>query len=148
MSRATATWAILALALTSPAHSADRPSDTPAPMSLDAGASATLEAHIAQVKRQLGITQAEASQWAKFVAMEHENAMAKAAVEHAYAAEVSPSAVDTLRYYGKSVQAHADGLARMVPIFEALYALMPPDQRTRADAVMRQTVITPPAPEK
>jgi hypothetical protein len=45
------------------------------------------------------------------------------------------NAVDDLRSYQMITDEHADGLKRLIPAFEALYAKMTPDQRKNADHV-------------
>jgi len=44
------------------------------------------------------------------------------------------NAVDDLRSYEKLADAHADGLKKLVPAFEALYNTMSEDQKKNADA--------------
>jgi len=48
------------------------------------------------------------------------------------------SAVDDLRSYQKLADAHADGLKKLVPAFEALYNTMSQDQKKTADAVFAE----------
>jgi protein CpxP len=45
------------------------------------------------------------------------------------------TAVDDLKSYQSVADEHADGLKRLIPSFEALYASMTPDQRKHADQV-------------
>jgi hypothetical protein len=47
----------------------------------------------------------------------------------------SMNAVDDLRSYQKITDEHADGLKRLIPTFEALYAKMSPEQQKNADHV-------------
>ena len=47
----------------------------------------------------------------------------------------SMNAVDDLRSYQKITDEHADGLKRLLPAFEALYAKMSPAQQKNADHV-------------
>jgi hypothetical protein len=47
----------------------------------------------------------------------------------------SMNAVDDLRSYQKITDEHADGLKRLIPSFEALYAKMSPEQQKNADHV-------------
>jgi uncharacterized phage infection (PIP) family protein YhgE len=47
----------------------------------------------------------------------------------------SMNAVDDLRSYQKITDEHADGLKRLIPSFEALYAKMSPAQQKNADRV-------------
>ncbi len=95
-----------------------------------------LEAHIADLKRRLGITPAQQPQWRAFTSIMRENAQHQEAL-HAGAAAAA-SAPDTLRAYAAKVQGHATDLERMIPAFDALYATMSPDQRAAADRVFQQ----------
>jgi hypothetical protein len=48
------------------------------------------------------------------------------------------NAVDNLKSYAAMVDAHADGLKRLVPAMQALYDAMPDAQKKVADAVFSQ----------
>ena len=49
----------------------------------------------------------------------------------------SMSAVDDLRSYGQIVDAHADGIKKLTPVFEALYNSMSDTQKSNADLIFR-----------
>jgi protein CpxP len=48
------------------------------------------------------------------------------------------TAVDDLRAYQGIADAHADGLKKLIPAFEALYLTMPDEQKKNADAAFGQ----------
>ena len=48
------------------------------------------------------------------------------------------TAVDNLQSYSAIVEAHAEGLKKFVPAFEALYASMSDAQKHQADNVFRE----------
>jgi hypothetical protein len=48
------------------------------------------------------------------------------------------TAVDDLRSYRMITDEHADGLKRLIPVFEALYDKMSPAQKAAADHVFEQ----------
>ena len=54
--------------------------------------------------------------------------------------EQSMTAVDTLHAYASVIDAHADGVHKLVPAFETLYDTMSADQRKVADRVFREKV--------
>jgi protein CpxP len=60
--------------------------------------------------------------------------LAKARSEHAKTA----TAIDDLKSYAEISEAHAAGTRRMIPVFQALYDHMSPEQKTAADAEFRE----------
>jgi periplasmic protein CpxP/Spy len=95
-----------------------------------------VEAHLADLKTKLKITDAEAAQWDALATVMRENA--KEAEERVTARNANTSAttaVDDLKTYAAIAQGHADGVKKMETAFEALYAVMPDDQKKNADEV-------------
>ena len=71
-----------------------------------------------------------------FAQVMRENAQAVDAVLKERAENLhAMNAVEDLRSYEKLADAHADGLRKLVPAFEALYNSMSDDQKKTADAV-------------
>jgi hypothetical protein len=99
-------------------------------------ASAQVERQITRLHSQLKITAAEAPQWDAFTQVMRDNAMAlDDAYQQRSAQFANLNAVDGLKNYQQIVQAHADGLNKLVPAFATLYAAMSPEQQKTADEV-------------
>lgn len=95
-----------------------------------------VETRIKELHRKLKITTAQESQWNSFAQVMRENAQAVDAVLKERAENLhAMNAVEDLRSYEKLADAHADGLRKLVPAFEALYNSMSDDQKKTADAV-------------
>ncbi len=95
-----------------------------------------VETRIQDLHKNLQITPAQETQWRDFAEVMRENAKAIDAILKERAANISKmNAVDDLRSYQKLADAHADGLKKLVPAFEALYNTMSDEQKKNADAV-------------
>ena len=144
-----ATAALLsALALAAPASAQSTPTTQPsASQPAPAATSKThtkrmpvdrVEAKITQLHQQLKITAAQQPQWDAVAQVMRDNAQSMQTALQARAQTVSTgSAVDDLHSYEAIADAHADGLKKFVPAFEALYATMSDDQKKTTDAVFR-----------
>lgn len=108
-----------------------------------------VERRIKTLHDQLKITEAEEPQWTALAQVMRDNAQAVGtlAAERRQKAQ-SMSAVDDLRAYQAIAEAHAAGIAKLVPAFQALYAVMPPDQQKNADAVFAKMKHRPAARKK
>jgi hypothetical protein len=126
-----------AWAQTAPADQAPTtpPADATAPAA-PVGASARVEARIAELHEKLGITPRQEARWKTVTGVMRDNAR-DIDRRMAQRSEKLPtaSAVDDLRSYRDIARAHANGLDKLVPAFERLYRVMTPDQRRNADAV-------------
>lgn len=102
---------------------------------------AQVEAHLKRLHAQLKITPAEEDQWNKLaqVIRDNEHQIASLLDQRRQSVK-SMSAVDNLRGYQEITQAHADGLKKLVPAFEALYSQMPDTQKKVADNVFNQRI--------
>jgi periplasmic protein CpxP/Spy len=94
-----------------------------------------VETRIKELHRNLKITAAQESQWNAFAKVMRDNAetvdtVLKERSENLHAM----NAVDDLRSYQKLADAHANGLKKLVPAFEALYNTMSDEQKKNADA--------------
>lgn len=102
-------------------------------------ASKRVETYIKNLHRRLKITSAEETQWDNVAEVMRENAeQVDSLSSQRSSKQGSMSAVDNLRSYEEIADAHADGLKKLVPAFEALYDSMSPEQKKNADAVFAQ----------
>jgi periplasmic protein CpxP/Spy len=98
-----------------------------------------VEARIAQLHRELKITPEQQPQWDALAQVMRDNAQQMETALKARAQTVSTgTAVDDLHSYEVIADAHADGLKKFVPAFEALYNTMSDDQKKTTDAVFRE----------
>lgn len=111
---------------------APQPGARPAPKSY-------VEARIKSLHNELKITAAEEPKWKAVADAMRDNAQAVGALisERAKKAK-SMSAVDNLKSYEAIAQAHLDGIQKLLPAFEALYADMPAAQKKIADTVFNR----------
>ena len=95
-----------------------------------------VQARIKSLHDQLHITANQQQQWEAVAAVMRSNAKAIGELVRKRAQEAGTmSAVDDLRSYQQIAEAHADGLNKLVPPFEALYDTMSNDQKKNADVV-------------
>jgi hypothetical protein len=93
----------------------------------------TIEANIAQLHQRLQITPAQEPQFNALVAVMRQNAQIASAAPPANA-----NAVETLRLAIQYGQEEVDGMKRLLPALQALYASLSPAQQKTADMVFRQ----------
>jgi protein CpxP len=94
------------------------------------------EARIARLHDRLHITAEQMPQWNTVAQAMRDDAGAVRRLSAQRAQRMGAmTAVDDLRSYRDISQAHADGLNKLIPAFEALYAVMSDDQKKNADAV-------------
>ena len=117
----------VAFSQASPKPSAGAPAKTTPPN--------RVEQRIQTLHAQLKITDAEESLWAAVAQVMRDNAQAVEALARERHEKTTMTAVDDLRSYQAIADAHATGLAKLVPAFQALYAAMPPDQQKNADTL-------------
>lgn len=100
---------------------------------------AAVEVRIKRLHDQLKITSAETDQWNAVaqIMRDNESKLSDLIQKRAKNA-VAMSAVDNLRSYEAITDAHEDGLKKLVPAFEKLYASMSDAQKKTADAVFSQ----------
>jgi hypothetical protein len=95
-----------------------------------------VEQRITDLHNKLHITADQEAQWSKVAQVMRDNATAiRARVDERSTNLKTMTAVDDLKSYGLLADAHADGLKRLIPTFETLYASMTPDQQKDADRV-------------
>jgi hypothetical protein len=100
-----------------------------------------VEARIKTLHSRLHITADQESLWEKVAQVMRENA--KAMADHRTEAAQNAqgrSAVDELKSYAAAIDAHADGIHKFIPTFQALYDSMSDAQKKTADAVFRSRI--------
>lgn len=112
-----------------PAQAQSRPQPQEAPPVLN------LETQIAELHKKLGITAAQEPQFKAFANVMRENAQTMA---HQPPPPANPSAVDALRFAVHAGELELDGMKKLLPPFQALYASLTPAQQKAADAAFRQ----------
>jgi protein CpxP len=91
---------------------------------------------IAYLQDQLHITPAETAQWNAVAQVMRDNAESvHRLVEERNQNQKAMNAVDDLRSYEQLTEAQVDGIKRLLPAFETLYADMSDDQKKNADIV-------------
>jgi len=97
-----------------------------------------VEARIKELHTKLKITPAQEELWNNVTEVMRDNAKTMEALIKARSEKASTmTAVDDLKSYGEIAEAHADGLKKFVPVFEALYASMSDAQKKDADTLFR-----------
>lgn len=97
-----------------------------------------VEARIHKLHAQLQITPAQEDLWNHVAQVMRDNAQTMDALTQARAAKAQTmTALDDLKTYADIVEAHAEGLKKFTPAFEALYDSMSDAQKQQADAVFR-----------
>ena len=122
--------------ITPSARAADAPTSLSSPSHRVAASRDSIEARIADLHKRLRVTADQQSLWDDMAQVMRANAhkMRDNAAERSKDLR-SMNAVDDLRSYQKIADEHADGLKRLLPAFEALYAKMSPAQQKNADHV-------------
>ncbi len=91
---------------------------------------------IAYLQDHLHITPAETAQWNAVAQVMKDNAESiHRLVEERNQNQKAMDAVDDLRSYEQLTEAQVDGIKRLIPVFETLYAGMSDDQKKNADIV-------------
>jgi periplasmic protein CpxP/Spy len=129
------TFAALLLAA-SPAASAQGTSNASAP-----AVSKRIELRIKKLHDELKITAGEEPQWAAVAEAIRDDARTVGVLIHERREKAATmNAVDDLRSYQAISEAHANGVAKLVTAFTALYDVMPPEQKKIADAVFAKSM--------
>jgi hypothetical protein len=111
----------------------------PAPAAKAAKHSQRVEAHIADLKKKLMITDAQDPQWESFASVMRDNGEAMEAALQERDASKGISAEQDLQSYAKIAQTHADGAQKLAAAFQPLYDSLSPAQKKNADAMFEQT---------
>jgi periplasmic protein CpxP/Spy len=114
-----------------------------------AAVSKRIELRIKKLHDELKITVDEDPQWAAVADAIRDDARTVGLLIHERRAKAATmNAVEDLRSYQEITEAHAKGMAKLVTAFEALYDVMPPEQKKIADAVFAKAMHTHPAHAK
>jgi hypothetical protein len=106
----------------------------PAPPAPPPNPAARVDARIAHLRAELGITPAEQPEWKALAGVMHRNATAMQDAWRARSADVDHmTAVQILESYRHFARVHVAALDRLVPAFRRLYAVLTPAQRARVD---------------
>ena len=96
------------------------------------------EARIKELQAKLHITQAQEDLWNHVTQVMRDNAKTLDALAQARSAHAQAmTALDDLKSYSEIADAHAEGLKKFIPAFEALYASMSDAQKQNADTLFR-----------
>ena len=97
------------------------------------------EARIKELRSRLEITAAQESLWNNVAQIMRDNAATfRANVPDRSTGPDTSTAVDDLKAFQIIADEHANGLRKLIPAFEALYASMAPAQQKHADGVFRK----------
>ncbi|WP_338642150.1 Spy/CpxP family protein refolding chaperone [Burkholderia pyrrocinia] len=129
------------LALTAFANpaSAASPAQTQAPASaMTVATQDRIDTRINNLHDRLQITAAQEELWRKVAQVMRDNAGTMDSLRQARTSHAdSMSAIDDLKSYGQVADAHADGIRKLTPAFQALYDSMSEAQKKNADLIFR-----------
>ena len=95
-----------------------------------------VESRITDLHKKLNVTPDQEALWSDMAQVMRANGLKmRDSVAERSAKLKTMNAVDDLRSYQMITDEHADGLKRLIPAFEALYAKMTPAQQKNADHV-------------
>jgi hypothetical protein len=108
------------------------------PTAANASGVGRVEARISMLHTKLAITPPQEELWKNVTQVMRDNAQAMETLTEARAARAkSMTAVDDLTSYAEIASAHANGLTKFIPVFQALYADMSDAQKAQADTLFR-----------
>src|SRR5208282_4601248 len=117
------------------------PPNAPPPSMIKPAPANRVESHIKSLHDQLKITPAQESQWAAVAqAMRDSSNQMQTLVQQRAQNSKTMTAVDDLHSYQAIARAHLEGLNKLVPAFETLYASMSDAQKKNADGVFQHKV--------
>lgn len=95
-----------------------------------------IEVRITELHTELKITQSQEDLWSPVTQVMRDNEHTMEALHKARSQKAtSMTAVEDVKSYAEIAQAHADGLEKFVPAFEALYNAMSDEQKMNADTI-------------
>ncbi len=98
----------------------------------------SVDTRINSLHSRLQITAAQESLWQPVAQVMRENAGKMDSLRQSRSAKAdSMNAVDDLRSYSETIDAHADGVKKLTSAFEALYNSMSDTQKHNADLIFR-----------
>jgi periplasmic protein CpxP/Spy len=133
--------ALLILPSAAVAQASPAPAAKAMPAKKAAPANNSIEAHIKSLHDALKITAGEEPQWQAVADVMRDNAKTTGALIEERAAKVKTmTAVDDLRSYEAITEAHTEGVKKLIPAVDALYAAMSDAEKKNADAVFAHRV--------
>jgi protein CpxP len=94
----------------------------------------SVENRIKTLHDKLGVTSEQEAKWGDVAQVMRDNeAVINKLLQARHQDPANMSAVDDLQSYETIAQAHADGLKKVILVFQALYSDMPDDQKKNAD---------------
>jgi protein CpxP len=97
-----------------------------------------VEAHLASLRTQLGITPAQETQWQEFAKIQRENAMSMRQRFTQRGTQLAQmTAADNMMDYAQITELLAQERMRLATAFRGLYDAMSPEQKQRADVILR-----------
>ncbi len=103
-----------------------------------ASAGDRVEVRISELRSQINITPAQESQWNKVTQVMRDNAKTQDALVKSRTENAKTmTAVEDIKSYGEIVAAHAQGIEKLSPVFEALYDELSVTQKKEADETFR-----------
>ena len=101
-----------------------------------------VEARIKELHAKLHITQPQEDLWQNVTAVMRDNAQTLDALTQTRVDQVrTMTAVDDLKSYSAITDAHAEGLKKFIPVFEALYASMSDTQKKNVDTLFHNRIL-------
>jgi protein CpxP len=98
-----------------------------------------VEAHLAALRTQLGITPAQEPQWQEFAKVQRDNAIAMRQRFSQRGTQLAQmSAADNMLDYAQITELLAQERMRLATAFRGLYDSMSAEQKQRADVIFRQ----------
>ena len=98
-----------------------------------------VEKRISDLHARLQITHDQEPLWQSVAQVMRDNASAMDALRQTHNTNMdNMSAVESLRSYGEMIDAHADGIKKLTPAFQALYNSMSKNQQHNADLIFRK----------
>lgn len=100
-----------------------------------------VETRIKELHSKLHVTAAQEAKWNNVTQMMRDNAKAMVDLQKDRAEDAkSPSetAVEVLKSYSGVVDAHAAGIHKFIPVFQAFYDTMSEEQKKTADSLFRK----------
>ena len=98
-----------------------------------------VEARIKSLHDRLAITSAQEPQWNAVAQVMRDNAQQMEGAIRQRQQAKGMSAIDDLKAYQGIAEAHAQGLQKLVPAFQALYDTMSDEQKKNADTIFGQS---------
>jgi protein CpxP len=128
------------------------PPGAAAPQRAPAGVTGDADRQLDELQKKLAITPAQKPQFDAFAQVVRQNAQSMEAALQQAQQNPTHNALEDLRTAARVTEAQADGLKRLVPVFQSLYEALNEQQKRTADQVLGQDQGgqggAPPAPRR